>query len=1052
MKSTLLKLLIFISPLIFVGCNGEVKISKLNSTTGSGTNTSNVGSPMIFNGITSIDLKTDSTLRINWIPHGDAIAYDVFDATSSTLIWLKTVVGQSSSSAIITGLSPSATYKFIARAKDSSWINEANTNKVSAIMNSAPDAPSSVALVSPTSPGYSVNPIIRVGGVKASDVVKLYSDSSCTTQVAVGTANGATIDLTTSNLSVGTYAFYATAVNAANVASSCSTASASYQIIALSMPSVLALITPTASPSFSQTPTIRVSGVTNGHVVKLFTDSSCTAEVASGTALGATLDLTTSVLLPGAYTLYARAINGTTSSPCSTANVSYTVMAAFAGVSTIDLKTDSTLRINWIPHADAIAYDVFDATSSTLIWLKTAVGQSSSSAIITGLTPSATYKFIARAKDSSWINEANNNKVSATMNSAPDAPSSVALVSPSSPSYSVNPIIRVGGVKADDVVKLYSDSSCTAQVALGTANGTTIDLTTSNLSVGTYAFYATAVNAANVASPCSTASASYQVISPSMPSALALVTPTASPSFSQTPTIRVSGVTNGHVVKLFTDSSCTAEVASGTALAATTDLTTSVLSPGTYTIYARAVNGTSSPCSTANVSYTVMAAFAGVSTTDLKTDSTLRINWSTHATATSYEIYRTSPGITYLSTINAPGTSYSISGLTPSATYSFMVKAKDSQGVLDWNTVNASVTMNAAPDIPSALALVTPAVSPGVSATPTIRVSGVKSGDTVKLYSDNTCATEVASSVASGSTINLTTSTLSTGSYTFYAKAINSVPTSSACSTASVSYTKGSCPAGYIPVPANTTLGTTAEFCVMKFEAKNVGSVATSQALLGPWGAVDASTARTACTSLGVKYDIISNPEWMTIAYEIEKTAANWTGGIVGTGSLTRGHTDNSPNSALAVSNTSDPYIGTGNSASDPLGSGKEQKRLHTLSNGETIWDFSGNVGEWVDWTIGGTFTPGPTSCLASNTELVDVSCGALAAIDYMPGNPGGISPASYRNTTYRMGQFFGGTTGYTVRSGAYSTGVAAGIFDVNFSVPSNNTVADIGFRCVYRP
>lgn len=724
----------------------------------------------------------------------------------------------------------------------------------------------------------------------------------------------------------------------------------------------------------------------------------------------------------------------------------------FAGITSIDLKTDSTLRINWLPHADAVAYDVFDATNSPILWLKTAVGQSSSSTTLTGLTPGATYRFIVRAKDSSWVNEDNSNVLTVTMDLAPQAPSSITVISPASPSNNSTPLIRVGGIKSGDTIRLYTNNSCTTLVASGTSSSTTLDLTTSSLAVGTHSFFATAVNASSVSSACSTATASYQVTAPSMPSALTLVTPSSGPSFSRTPTIRVSGVASGQTIKLFSNSGCTLEVASGSATGTTIDLTTSTLSPGAHTLYARSIDGSASPCSTSNVSYTVLAAFSGIGTTDLKTDSTVRLNWTTHASATSYEIYRTSPGSLYLATVASPGTSYVVSGLTPGATYSFMVKAKDSQGVIDWNTATATITMNAAPNVPSGLTLLIPSVSPGVSATPTIRVSGVKAGDTVKLFTDNTCATEVASGVSSGATIDLTTSALPVGPYTFYARALNSVPTASACSTASASYVKNSCPAGYIPVPANASLGATSEFCVMKFEAKNVSSVATSQAALSPWVLIDSLNSRSACTSLGAKYDLISNPEWMTIAYEIEKTASNWSGGSVGTGSLSIGHTDASPNSPLAVSNTSDPYDGTGNNAAQAMGSGKEQQRLQTLSNGETIWDFSGNVGEWVDWMIGGGFDVGPTTCTAIYTELKDVSCADLTTIDYMPANPGGVTPTDYTNVNHRLGQLYGGNSGYAVRSGAYSTVDDSGIFALTLVVPSNNLGADIGFRCVYRP
>jgi hypothetical protein len=119
--------LILILPPILLGCNylGELKISK-DSTTQSG-NTSN--SSMNFGGITSTDLKTDS---------------DVFDATASSIIWLKTIAG----------LTPGSTYKFLVRAKDS--------YEVIVTMNAAPES----------SPSFTVNPIVRVNGVKFGDSVR----------------------------------------------------------------------------------------------------------------------------------------------------------------------------------------------------------------------------------------------------------------------------------------------------------------------------------------------------------------------------------------------------------------------------------------------------------------------------------------------------------------------------------------------------------------------------------------------------------------------------------------------------------------------------------------------------------------------------------------------------------------------------------------------------------------------------------------------------------------------------------------------------------------
>jgi formylglycine-generating enzyme required for sulfatase activity len=277
------------------------------------------------------------------------------------------------------------------------------------------------------------------------------------------------------------------------------------------------------------------------------------------------------------------------------------------------------------------------------------------------------------------------------------------------------------------------------------------------------------------------------------------------------------------------------------------------------------------------------------------------------------------------------------------------------------------------------------------------------------------------------------------------------VATNAVGSSSASSVTLSVCPSNYAQVPANSSLGVTNAFCVAQFEMKNVASVATSQAASTPWVYITQTNAKTACTSLGTGYDLISNPEWMTIAREIEITASNWSSGAVGIGMLNRGHSDNSPASALAVTDISDPYIGTGNNSGQVAGSGWEQGRRHTLSNGQTIWDLAGNVWEWTDWTLGGALASGPKSCPASWTQFPFVSCGALSAANYMPGNPGGAPAASY-NSNYGLGQFCGGSGGAALRGGRWSSGTGTGAFALYLvSVPSS-TDTSVGFRCVYRP
>jgi uncharacterized delta-60 repeat protein len=95
-------------------------------------------------------------------------------------------------------------------------------------------------------------------------------------------------------------------------------------------------------------------------------------------------------------------------------------------------------------------------------------------------------------------------------------------------------------------------------------------------------------------------------------------------------------------------------------------------------------------------------------------------------------------------------------------------------------------TVGSAP--PSGLILIDPAVSPGQVLTPTIRISGVTVGDLIKLYTDDCLTGLVGSITATSNTVDITTSSLPEGSYTFKSNAINSIGNASSCSSESVSY------------------------------------------------------------------------------------------------------------------------------------------------------------------------------------------------------------------------------------------------------------------------
>lgn len=158
-----------------------------------------------------------------------------------------------------------------------------------------------------------------------------------------------------------------------------------------------------------------------------------------------------------------------------------------------------------------------------------------------------------------------------------------------------------------------------------------------------------------------------------------------------------------------------------------------------------------------------------------------------------------------------------------------------------------------------------------------------------------------------------------------------------------------SCPENYSFVYGNTALGTD-DFCVMKYEAKNVGGVATSEAAGAPWVYISQTDAITASTAAGGH--LLTEREWMTIAADVLSVKYNWSGGEVGSGIIWQGHVNNNPGSALAAS-TDDTDNLNGMTGGIGTNSGNNSSRVLYLSSGDTIWDLSGNVYEWTQQAVG---------------------------------------------------------------------------------------------------
>ena len=256
------------------------------------------------------------------------------------------------------------------------------------------------------------------------------------------------------------------------------------------------------------------------------------------------------------------------------------------------------------------------------------------------------------------------------------------------------------------------------------------------------------------------------------------------------------------------------------------------------------------------------------------------------------------------------------------------------------------------------------------------------------------------------------------------------------------------CPTGFIPVPGNNLFSTQGGFCTMKYEAKNVGGTATSQAAEYPWVSISQTDAMTTSSAACSGCHLISEAEWLTIAHNVLGVDSNWSGGTVGSGYIYSGHNDNNPANALAAdTNDTNGYYGTSNVTPS------NQRRTLTLTNGEVIWDMVGNV---YDWTAGQTSggQPGASGYTWRQWNTI-AGTGSLSP---NPHPNYGTPAASDWTTGHGIGRVLSSSTDTSLRGflrgGSWSHGSIAGVLTLSlYNSPGGtgsspgDTPGAVGFR-----
>ena len=217
-------------------------------------------------------------------------------------------------------------------------------------------------------------------------------------------------------------------------------------------------------------------------------------------------------------------------------------------------------------------------------------------------------------------------------------------------------------------------------------------------------------------------------------------------------------------------------------------------------------------------------------------------------------------------------------------------------------------------------------------------------------------------------------------------------------------------------------------FCVMKWEARDDGTGKPTSTGTGlPWVSITQVDAISKCKSIGAH--LLNNAEWMSLARDIESVSSNYV-----SGSLKRGNVGLSDSISY---NGSDPESGVTNALA-----------TLSLSSGQTINHLSGNVWEWVDYTISGTDSQpvSPSQTWAWRDINTVTNWGSILGYENVGPKNKSLNGSTGSGQVYYQ-------SGYTterafIRGGGWDNGSHAGVFALNLSGSPAYTYTNIGFRC----
>ena len=714
----------------------------ITATNAGGSTTATLALTANFSGISSITGATGSTLTLNWTNIANATAYNIFNTTSGSPVFV-TSVNAPASSYTVTGLSAGTSYKFQIRATNALGVTDNNTSELTG---------NTISTVPPNTLTYSVNSALYSVGVaitanspsSGGGAVTSYSISptlptglsfNTTTGQITGTAsvmtNAANYTITASNAGGSTTATLSITTNFAGLTS-----------ITVATGSSLTLNWTNISNATSYS----IYNMTSGSPVFVSTVNAPTATfTATALSVGTT------------YTYRVRATNNSGVTDTNTVSVSGTTLGT-APPSALTYSTNSAVY----SVGTAITTNAPSASGGVI------TSYAISPSLPTGLSFNTTNGQITGTP--SVMTNATNYTVTAT-NAGGSTTATLSITTNFAGLTSITGVTGAGmtlnWINISDAVS-YSIYNMTSgsPVFVSTVNAPIATYAITGLSAGTlYTYRIHATNALGV-TDTNTTNLSATTVSTVPPSALTYSTNPAVYTLSVAITTNSPSSSGGTVASYSISPTLPTGLSFNTTNGQITGTPSVLSATAAYTV--TATNAGGSTTATLNLG---VSGFPGITSISNVTGTSMQLNWTNQASAAGYFIYNmTSGSPVYLTYITAPASSYIVTGLSTSTTYAYRVRMIDSGGNLDSNINNISattttlfVTFNGWNNVQS-LGAKTPVTQSGLSsaaASITLNFNAMTSNGTITSYNIYRATTSGGQNFSSPLATGITTAALS---------------------------------------------------------------------------------------------------------------------------------------------------------------------------------------------------------------------------------------------------------------------------------------------------